>query len=207
MRFIRRKVAQDRVVRIGLALLTLFAAIAPTTFATDKPAMTQSLPATVVAHLALPSAPGNQMLLQRKGNKQYLYIQQASRQGYMIIDVTKATRPNVLKRTAPANQATAGNLEIVGPDVAIAEAPEKTSATGNSAARPAESVKVLDMSDPANPKTLQTFDGVTSILPDSGRIYLTNNDGLWILKYSQYQKRQLPPCDSESVFSPIVDCQ
>ena len=122
MRFIRRKVAEDRVVRIGLALLTLFAAITPSAFATDKPVMPQSLPATVAAYLALPSAPGNQMLLQRKGNKQYLYIQQASKQGYMIVDVTKATQPNVLKRTAPANQATAGNLEIVGPDVAIARA-------------------------------------------------------------------------------------
>jgi len=201
------KVTTGSHARLGLALLTLFAAIAPSAFATDKPSKPQDVPATVVAHLSLPAAPGNQMLLQRKGSKQYLYIQQASKQGYMIVDVTKANEPSVLKRTAPANQATAGNLEIVGPDVAIAEAPEKNSATVNSVARPAESVRVLDMSDPANPKTLQTFDGVTSILPDSGRIYLTNNDGLWILRFSQYQKRQLPPCDSNSVFSPIVDCQ
>lgn len=201
------KVTAGNHARVGLALLSLFAVIAPITFANDKPTKPQDVPATVVAHLPLPSAAGNQMLLQRKGSKQYLYIQQASKQGYMIVDVTKADEPNVLKRTAPANQATAGNLEIVGPDVAIAETPGKNSATVNSVTRPAESVRVLDMTDPANPKTLQTFDGVTSILPDSGRIYLTNNDGLWILRFSQYQKRQLPPCDSNSVFSPIVDCQ
>lgn len=191
----------------GLALLTLFAALAPSTFAADKPAKAQEVPATVAAHLPLPSAAGNQMMLQKKGNKQYLYIQQASKQGYMIVDVTKANDPIVLDRTAPANQATKGNLEMVGPDVALAESPEKNPGTVSSVARPAESVKVLDMSDPAKPKTIQTFDAVTSILPDNGRIYLTNNEGLWILRFSQYQKRQLPPCDSNSVFSPIVDCQ
>ena len=96
---------------------------------------------------------------------------------------------------------------MVGPDVALAATPDKKSATVNSVPRPAESVRVLDLTNPANPKTLQTFDGVTGILSDSGHIYLTNNEGLWILKYSQFQKRQLPPCDSESVFSPIADCR
>src|SRR5208282_3529210 len=96
------KVTTGSHARLGLALLTLFAAIAPSAFATDKPSKPQDVPATVVAHLSLPAAPGNQMLLQRKGSKQYLYIQQASKQGYMIVDVTKANEPSVLKRTAPA---------------------------------------------------------------------------------------------------------
>jgi hypothetical protein len=206
MKLITRATPESHV-RIGLVLLTLFAAIAPGAFATNKPANPQDLSATVVAHLPLPSAAGNQILLMRKGSKQYLYIQQASKQGYMIVNVTKANEPSVLKHTAPANQATAGDLEIVGPDVAIAEAPETNSAPVNSGTHPTESVRVLDTSDPANPKTVQTFDGVTSVLKDGGRIYLTNNEGLWILRYSQYQKRQMPLCDSESVFSPIVDCQ
>lgn len=190
-----------------LAVLTLFVTLAPAAFAKDKDAKPADVPATVVAHVPLPSDPGRQMLLQRKGGKQYLYIQQASKQGFMIVDVSKANQPNVLKGTTPAAQATSGDLEVVGPDVAIAETTAKNPGSVSSVARPAESVRVLDMSDPANPKTLQTFDAVTSILTDGGRIYLTNNEGLWILKYSQYKKRQLPPCDSESVFSPIVDCQ
>lgn len=180
--------------------------IAPCVLAKDKTAKPQEVPATVVGHLVLPSDPGSQMQLQRKGRKQYLYIQQASKQGYMIVDVTKANEPSVLNGRAPA-KTTSGNLEMVGPDVAIAASPEKKSDTVSSVPRPAQSVKVLDMSNPASPKTLQTFDGVTSILSDSGRIYLTNNEGLWILRFSQYPKRQLQPCDSESVFSEIADCQ
>ena len=189
----------------ALALLA-GVAMAQATGAQAKAAKPQDVPASVIAHVALPGAAGNQMLLQRRSGKQYLYIQQASKQGFMIVDVSKANRPNVLKETAPVRQATTGDLEMVGPEVALAEAPEKRSAAVNSAPRPAESVRVLDMSNPASPKTLQTFDGVTGILSDSGHIYLTNNEGLWILKYSQYQKRQMPQCDSESVFSPIADC-
>jgi hypothetical protein len=74
----------------------------------------------------------------------------------------------------------------------------------------------LDLSDPKNPKTLQTFDGVTKVLAEDDRnlIYITNGEGLWILRHNsnnqnnqESRKRSLPPCDSESVFSPIVDCQ
>jgi hypothetical protein len=96
---------------------------------------------------------------------------------------------------------------MIGPDVAAAETPQQKSGDVSSVSRPAESVRVLDVSDPMNTKTLQTFDGVTSILSETGHIYLTNADGLWILRYNEYRRRQLPPCDSESVFSPIADCQ
>ena len=194
-------------VAVMLALLTWSVALAHPAFAKEKEPKPANVPATVVAHAALPSDPGSQMTLKRKGRKQYLYIQQASKQGFMIVDVSKANEPVLLKETASAAQATSGNLEMVGPDVALSESSGKNADSVRSVPKPAETVKVLDMSDPANPKTLQTFNGVTSILTDSGRIYLTNNEGLWILKYSQYEKRQLPPCDSESVFSPIVDCQ
>jgi len=64
------------------------------------------------------------------------------------------------------------------------------------------------MSDPANPKTLQTFEGVTSVLADDSRdlIYIANSEGVWILRHVQARPPR-PRCDSESVFSPIADCQ
>jgi hypothetical protein len=171
------------------------------------------VPATVIAHLALPQATGSQMLLQKENSKQYLYVQQATKQGFMIVDVSKPERPNLLKRTAESNQSTAGNLEMVSPDVAIAEAPEKTPATLASSSRPTETVRVLDLSDPRNPKTLETFNKVTSLLPDGshGLIYLTNNEGLWILRYNRppalEPARKKPPCDSESeIMAMPPDC-
>src|SRR5580698_2410652 len=68
------------------------------------------VPATVIAHLPLPQATGIQMLLQKDKDKndkerQYLYVQQAAKQGFMIVDVTKPERPVLLKRNAESNQA------------------------------------------------------------------------------------------------------
>lgn len=171
------------------------------------------VPATVIAHLPLPQATGNQMLLQRENGKQYLYVQQAAKQGFMVVDVSKPDKPSLLTRTAESNQATSGNLEMVSPDVAIAEAPEKTPTTLTSSNRPTETVRVLDLTDPRNPKTLETFNKVTSLLPDGGHglIYLTNNEGLWVLRYNRpaflEPAKKKPPCDSNSeIMAMPPDC-
>jgi len=183
----------------------LFLAPAMLASAGEQPAPKPTdVPATVIAHLPLPQATGNQMLLQKENGKQYLYVQQAAKQGFMIVDVTKPEKPNLLKRTAESNQATAGNLEMVSPDVAIAEAPEKTPTTLTSSSHPTETVRVLDLTDPRNPKTLETFTKVTSVLPDGGHslLYVTNNDGLWVLRYNHPSllepAKKKPPCDSNS---------
>ncbi|MGD0416630.1 MAG: hypothetical protein ABSA80_14820 [Terriglobales bacterium] len=196
---------------LELSLLLLLVALAT---ASEQPAPKPTeVPATVIAHLALPQATGSQMLLQRENEKHYLYVQQAGKQGFMVVDVTKPEKPSLLKRTAESNQSTAGNLQMVSPDVAIAEAPEKTPATLTSNSHPTETVRVLDLSDPRNPKTLETFNKVTSILPDGGHglIYLTNNEGLWILRYNRPSllepAKKKPPCDSESeIMAMPPDC-
>jgi hypothetical protein len=195
-------------------LLSLLPIVAGVALASEQPAPKPTdVPATVIAHLPLPQATGNQMLLQRENSKEYLYVQQASKQGFMIVNVTKPDRPNLLKRSDQSDQATSGNLEMVSPDVAIAQAPEKTSSTLTSNNHPTETVRVLDLSDPRNPKVLETFTKVTSLLPDGGHglIYLTNDEGLWILRYSRpsllapAKKKQ--PCDSNSeIMAMPPDC-
>jgi hypothetical protein len=182
--------------------------------ASEQPAMKPTdLPATVIAHLPLPQATGSQMLLQKENGKQYLYVQQATKQGFMVVDVTKPEKPSLLKRTAESNQATTGNMEMVSPDVAIAEAPEKTPATLTSSSHPTETVRVLDLSDPRNPKTLETFTKVSGLLPDGGHslMYLTNNEGLWILRYNHPSllepAKKKPACDSNSeIMAMPPDC-
>ena len=194
----------------GMAILVLFAGLSS---ATETPKKPTDVPASVIAHLPLPQATGNQMLLQKEEGKTYLYVQQASKQGFMIVDVSKPEKPNLLKRTAESSQATAGNLEMVSPDVAIAVAPEKKPTTLTSSNHPSETVRVLDLSDPRNPKTLQEFTGVTGVLPDGGHglIYLTNNDGLWVLRYSRpallEPAKKKRPCDSETeIMAMPPDC-
>lgn len=199
---------------LTLGLLLISPLLLPAALASDQPAAKPTdVPATVIAHLPLPQATGNQMLLQKEKGKEYLYVQQASKQGFMIVDVTNPAKPNLLKPTAQADQATTGNLEMVSPDVAIAQMPEKTSATLTSNPRTTETVRILDLSDPRNPKILETFTKVTSLLPDGGHglIYLTNSEGLWILRHSRASllepARKKPPCDSEAEISAMPpDC-
>jgi hypothetical protein len=209
MKTLGKNPVQTYVLALSLVLLSSLL-----TSASDQPAPRPTdVPATVIAHLPLPQATGNQMLLQKENGKQYLYVQQAGKQGFIVVDVTKPEKPNLLKRTAESNQATSGNLEMVTPDIAIAEAPEKTPATLTSSSHPTETVRVLDLSDPRNPKTLETFSKVTSLLPDGGHslLYLTNNEGLWILRYKHptylEPAKKKVPCDSNSeIMAMPPDC-
>ena len=204
---------QNRYPALDLLILSLCVTLASSVVAEEKIVKPQDVPATVIAHLPLPQASGSQMLLQRENAKLYLYVQQAAKQGFMVVDVTRPEKPSLLKRTAESNQATSGNLEMVSPDVAIAEAPEKTPGTLASSNHPTETVRVLDLSDPRNPKTLETFNKVTSILPDGAHslVYLTNNEGLWVLRYNHPSllepSRKKPPCDSNSeIMAMPPDC-
>src|SRR5271167_44835 len=208
------KTSFGRLLRVYAPVLSLLLFSALSALASENPGQKPTdVPATVIAHLPLPLATGSQMLLQKENSKQYLYVQQAAKQGFMIVDVSKPELPTLLKRTAESNQATTGNLQIVSPDVAIAEAPERTPTTVTSTSHPTETVRVLDLTDPRNPKTLETFTKVTGLLPDGrhGLIYLTNNEGLWILRYSRpallEPAKKKPPCDSESpIMAMPPDC-
>jgi len=193
-----------------------FAAAVVVVSATRMSANTKAteVPAKVIAHLALKDAPGSEMLLQTKGDKHYLYVQKASKQGFTVIDVTRPVLPSLVNQTAQSSDATAGKLDIVGPDVGLAEVPDKNSkGVIRNTESPTETVKVLDLSDPAHPKVLQTFTGVTSILqdPSRGLIYLANNDGLWILNHSRSgitPAKKKRACGSEDAIASMPpDCE
>ena len=77
--------------------LSLFLLSSLLTSAGENPAQKPTdVPATVIAHLPLPLGTGNQMLLQKENSKQYLYVQQAGKQGFMIVDVSKPEKPSLL---------------------------------------------------------------------------------------------------------------
>jgi hypothetical protein len=202
--------------RTNTLVLSLMLAAAGSASAGETTTKPTDVSATVIAHLPLPQATGSEMFLQkdRETGKHYLYVQQAGKQGFMVVDVSKPDFPNLLQRTAEPNQATSGNIEMVSPNMAIAEAPEKTSTTLTSTRRPTETVRLLDLSDPQNPKTLETFTKVTSLLPDGshGLIYLTNNDGLWVLRYTRPPRmepaKKKVPCGSEAEIQAMPpDCE
>jgi hypothetical protein len=196
---------------VRLALVAaLITSTGSTMAANTKPS---DLPAKVIAHLKLPEAPGSEMLLQTTENKRYVYIQKAAHQGFMIIDVTKPTVPSLVNQGASGSEATAGQLEMVGPDVGLAEVSEKNSKGSTRADNPAETISILDLSDPQHPRVIQTFTGVISKAQDSprGLIFLADHDGLWILRHDRpgiTPAKHKRPCGSEDAIAAMPpDCQ
>lgn len=203
--------------RIGLAGIALSVAAtfgAAGLLAKNDPKPTE-VPAKVIAHLPLKDAPGSEMLLQNRGDHQYLYVQKSNKQGFMVVEVTKPSLPALVAVSGGStNDAPAGKLEIVGPDIGLAEVPDKNSKSViRSADSPTETVKLLDLSDPTHPKVIQTFTGVTSTLQDPGRglIYLVNNEGLWILRHPRpgiTPAKTKKACGSEDALASMPpDCQ
>jgi hypothetical protein len=82
------KTGFGRLQRVYAAVLSLLLLSALSARASENPGEKPTdVPATVIAHLPLPLPTGNQMLLQKENSKQYLYVQQAAKQGFMIVDV------------------------------------------------------------------------------------------------------------------------
>jgi hypothetical protein len=162
----------------------------------------------IVGHVVLSGKTTRQMFLQQQGRRAYLYVRQASQQGYTVFDVTKPERPKLL------NQVSQRNLTMLDSGLAISETPDAASpsrSTGDVGRNQGgggapESVRMLDVSNPAHPKTVQTFEGVTSIVRDDARslIYVANGDGIWILSHREVLRRHL--CSSSDAISPIPNC-
>jgi hypothetical protein len=162
--------------------------------------------AKVIAHLPLSGSAPTEMFLEQQGRKHYLYVQQSGKQGFTVVDVSKPKKPKVITNVAQQR------IDAVGSALAITQAPAKSdhdsamagegSRGGGSARESApQSVKVLDVSDPAHPRTVQTFNGVTSIVTDNARnlVYVANGDGIWVLSHQQYLRRHL--CSSSDAIS------
>jgi hypothetical protein len=209
----QKKFDTSRTRLIGFALSVVTAFGAPDLFAKNDPKPTE-VPAKVIAHLPLKETPGSEMLLQNRGDHQYLYVQKSNKQGFMVVEVTKPSLPALVAVSGSINDAPAGKLEMVGPDIGLAEVPDKNSkGLIRSADSPTETVKLLDLSDPAHPKVIQTFTGVTSTLQDPGRglIYLTNSEGLWVLRHPRpgiAPAKTKKSCGSEDALASMPpDCQ
>ncbi len=199
-----------RVARMILALSALFLTIRSRASSGDfYPSYTS---VKVIAHLALSGVSPQQMFLQQDGRKQYLYLQQPSGQGFAVVDVSKPTKPKMVSHVPQ------GNLTMVSSGLAIAEKSDNSADAGASRATGStegtrgggsvpQSVRVLDVSDPAHPRTIQTFSGVTSVLADDARglIYVANGEGIWILSHQRVLRRH--ECgSSDAISSAIPNC-
>jgi hypothetical protein len=128
----------------------------------------------VEAHVANADGAITRFVATRHYNRSYIYAQRAAGQPVTLIDVTNPSRPAVLSN-APL-PASSGDLLAVAGTAAL---------TGDAAAEKAatpQTIRIMDFSDPANPKVTKQFDVVTAIEKVAGGvILLANRDGIWIL--------------------------
>lgn len=194
----------------GAAVLAMCVAVGPGAFASHRVVKPAEQPASVIAHVALPGEPATQIYLQERGEKQFLVIGQTSKTGFTVVDVSKPGQPNIVKRGSWPNESATGKFRMIGGGLAIVEAADSEMPAKESALN-TETVRLIDWSDPENPRTIQTFYGVTSTAGDKARdlFYLINNDGLWILKHQPEQPAFSSPrgCATGDAFNELASCQ
>lgn len=130
----------------------------------------------VEAHIAVGGGPITQFAATTHYNRAYVYAERGPGQPVTLLDVTNPSQPKVLSQVASSPGAVSGNL------VAAAGTAALSTSSGASTPPATQTLRLMDFSDPANPKVTQKFDGVTAVERlSNGLILLANADGVWIL--------------------------
>jgi hypothetical protein len=152
--------------RVALAVVAIGIAAAPALHAKSNADNMAAKPVNVVAHVDLSGGSVNQMMLVKKNHTEYLVVGLGSSSGVALFDVSKPAQPRAINTSAGIAGASVTELKVVADTLAV---------FGTSGAEVGAS---------SEPKEVQGVPGVTSFLNDKahGLIYVTNGDGLWIVK-------------------------
>jgi hypothetical protein len=192
-----RKISLTIFAGAALALLSpIFLTSHTRASAQDNSKSTTGDRVTVVAQLPLPGTAVRQIFMQEEKGRQYLLLQQNAH--FTVVDVTNPKNPQIIERVGSEGKLTdvGAGLVITVQFDQLGQAPVAT-----------QTVRLVNMSDPKNPQTVKTLTGVTTVYSDNGRklIYLTNNEGLWIVKH--YETYRLPLCTSDSASNSVAECR
>jgi hypothetical protein len=164
----------------SLSLLAGFLAVAPATEAKNKRAVSSPKDEIEVAgHIAVSGGPVRSFLATQHYNSFYLYAQRGAGNSVTLIDVTKTDQPAVLGEIASASTPGSTLAVVAGTSALAVSETSQQSAVSSS-----QTIRIMDYSDPKNPKVAREFDGVTAVSRDDSRglIFVANTDGIWILR-------------------------
>jgi hypothetical protein len=179
-----------------LAALCVVASAGASTRDSDRPH------SQAIAHLTLSGKQPQRMFLRQAGKTHYLYVEQPSQQGFTVIDVTRPSRPRLVKRPSLETLTVMGSGIVV---TATPDHPANMNADDNRR-EPSEPLHVINVSGSAHPPTVETFRQAISVLTDDSRglIYVLNSDGIWILSTRQVLREH--SCSSSDAISPLPNC-
>ena len=153
----------------AIAIVAIGIAATPAVHAKPNSKRTAGNPANVVAHVELSGGPVTRMLLVKKDSKEYLLLGLDSSSQVAILDVSEPGQPRTVDTAAGAAGAPATELKVVADTLTL---------FGTSDAETAAS---------SGPKEIRSLSVVTAFIEDKahGLIYVTNGDGLWIVRTKQ----------------------
>jgi hypothetical protein len=172
-----------RRIRAGICCAGLLVCLSPA-WAKDKKTKTPPAPPQdtieVTGHIPLAGGPVTRFLSTQHYSSYYLYAEHGSGAGVTLIDVTKAAKPAVLSEVAYAPAGGSDSLLVVAGTAALVNSEPGAA----SAAAAPQTLRIMDFSDPKNPKVAREFTGVTAIGRSDARglIFVANGDGIWILQ-------------------------
>ena len=131
----------------------------------------------VIGHIALPNASVTSLKTSEHRRKQFLQLQDTKHRTLVLVDVTDAAHPAVVKQFQMPAEAAEPTFAALAGDVALVTDTQPPEVRISSAA-------LVDFADPAHPATVRKFDNVSALRTDEGRglIYLVDKDGLWVLQ-------------------------
>jgi hypothetical protein len=134
----------------------------------------------VVGHIPLTDGPVKRFLVTQHYSSYYLYAEHDSGKSVTLIDVTKTNRPSILADVSYTPGSGANSLTAVAGTAALVSSEPAAGAP----VAPPQTVRIMDFSDPQNPKVAREFAGVTAMSQDErrGLIFVANADGIWILR-------------------------
>lgn len=134
----------------------------------------------VVGHIPLTDGPVRRFLATQHFSSYYLYAEHDAGRTVTLIDVTRNHRPAVLANVAYAPDSGSESLTVVAGTAALVSSEPAAS----TAAPAAQTIRIMDFSDPKNPKVAREFTGVTAMSRDDrrGLIFIANAEGIWILQ-------------------------
>jgi hypothetical protein len=142
----------------------------------------------LIGHIPLPETTVSRITAASDPSRQLLQLTDTVHGTLTVVDVAQPARPKLLGQSKLPPELAHANVQVRVGDAALLAVSENDSP----AHADPQSLTLVSFADPSNPKTLQTFDGVTTVWSDRERelIYLSNADGLWILEvYSAADKR------------------
>ncbi len=164
---------------IALLLIASTAQQLPAKDKHKKPGLDQDQ-ISVAAHIAVTGGPIVRFMATNHYGRSYVYAERGPGQPITLLDVSNPGKPAIVSQLEagqlPAGASAATNLVAVSGTAAISSSATET-------AQPSvQTIRLLDFSDPANPKVTKQFDAVTAVERISGTVtLLANSDGVWVL--------------------------